>query len=285
MNRSIAGLATLLVLSELLLPATGNAEPASGLPTPAAAPPSVIGAPLFPSDPCTSISAIVTRPTVVNSVCTVRPGHVLLETGYQNLSMTGTGRTLTYPQTDLRIGTGFHAVEFDLTPPSYEQITGAGGTISGSSDTALGFKYFIGTTPRFAYGVQLQVTLPTGGAGITANGSELYGSFNYLYTLSPVFSLGGTLFEQSTTNGPERWGQFISALALEASLPASNGAFAEVATFTSATGPGSSALTQYKLGVTHDFGQRLQIDLEGGLSPTLSPARYRFLGFGASYYL
>lgn len=48
------------------------------------------------NDPCTSLSSIVTRPTVTNSACTVRPNHVLIETGYQNTTANGGGNTVVY---------------------------------------------------------------------------------------------------------------------------------------------------------------------------------------------
>jgi hypothetical protein len=172
------------------LPSVAGAQQVpTATPTPAASStPSAIGPALFPNDPCTSLSAIVTRPTVYNSVCTVRPGHVLLETGYQNLSSNSIGNTVSYPQALLRIGTNFHHMEIDITPPSYQRISGGGATISGATDTALGLKYFIGATPRFAYGVQGQASIPTGSSGITAHGSNLFGAFNFSYMLSPFFS-------------------------------------------------------------------------------------------------
>jgi hypothetical protein len=260
---------------------------ALAVPTPEPSPstPPVVGARLSANDPCTSISAIVSRPTTGNSVCTVRPGHVLFETGYQNLSASGVGNTISVPQTLIRIGTSFHAVEIDIVPPSYQHLPGNGATAFGATDTALGLKSVIGTTPRFAYGVQAQTSVPTGTGPITAKGANLFGALNVSYVLSPFFSLGGSLAEQSTTNGSQRWGQIIPALSVSTSLPESCSLFAEVAAFSSATGPGTSTRVQYILGASHALTKRLQIDLEGGFSPTVSAGKYSFIGFGAAYYL
>jgi hypothetical protein len=92
-----------LCLALLPLAALAQAAPS---PAPSQAPPAnPLGAPLGPNDPCTTLSAIVTRPTVTNSVCTVRPSHVLVETGYQNTTAPGGANTVTYPQALVRIGT------------------------------------------------------------------------------------------------------------------------------------------------------------------------------------
>jgi len=255
----------------------------SPAPSPSAAP-NPIGPALGANDPCTSISAIVTRPSVTNSVCTVRPNHVSIETGYVNAtSSDGGGNTVTYPNALIRVGTAIPALEVQFAPPSLIR-TNAGGATVASSDVAFGLKYVFGYTAKFNYGGQINVTAPTGLNGGSSNGTNATYALNLGYTLSPVFSLASTLATSSVTNGVQRWTSFAPTLVLGASLPGSSGVFAEVATFSNATGPASATRTQYLYGVYRDLGPRLQVDASSAFSPTAATGRYHTVGFGVSYY-
>ncbi|HEY4442377.1 MAG TPA: hypothetical protein VGN14_18100 [Candidatus Elarobacter sp.] len=243
---------------------------------------------LYPSlgnnDPCTSLSAIVTRPSVSNSVCTVRPNHVLVETGYTNTSADGGGNSVAYPQTLIRVGTRVPALELDVAPPSYARASAGGGVSSGTTDVGAGLKYVLGYTPKLSYGAQVFFTAPTGTNGFSAGGTNANYALQGAYTLSSVFSLSGAAQIFSFANNGARYSSFVPSLVLGASLPNSNGVFAEIAQFTHATGTGTPTRTQYLVGATHDVGQRLQLDVEGGFSPSVATGKYRFVGFGASYY-
>jgi hypothetical protein len=85
----------------------GRAPAALAAPSPSPPVTSPSPAPNAPSDPCGSILSIVNRPTVSTGVCTVRPGHVVLENGYTNTTTTGAGgggSSALYPQSVLRAG-------------------------------------------------------------------------------------------------------------------------------------------------------------------------------------
>jgi hypothetical protein len=269
----------------VLIPAAVSAQ-ASPAPSPSPAP-STAPSPYFPAlgnnDPCTSLSAIVTRPTVSNSVCTVRPNHVLVETGYQNTSASGGGNTVVYPQTLIRVGTKVPALEFDLAPPSAVR-TNLGGVTTGTTDVGAGLKYVFGYTPKFNYGGQIFVSAPTGANGFSAGGTQTTYALQAGYTLSPVFSVTGVTQMASLTNGATRWTSFIPSLVVSATLPGSSGLFAEVAQFSHATGPATPTRTQYIFGALHDVGQRLQLDASIGISPTVATGKYHYLSVGASYY-
>ena len=286
-------LATLvLVLAPAAAPAQATTPQttvvqASPVPSPSAAP-SAAPSPYFPAlgnnDPCTSLSAIVTRPTVSNSVCTVRPNHVLIESGYQNTTASGGGNAVVYPQTLIRVGTAVPALEFDLAPPSAAR-TNVGGVTVGTTDIGAGLKYVFGYTPKFNYGGQIFVTAPTGLNGFSAGGAQTTYALQAGYTLTPVFSVTGVTQMASLTNGAARWSSFIPSLVLSASLPNSTGLFAEVAQFSHATGAGTPTRTQYIVGAFRDLGQRLQLDTSVGISPTASTGKYHYISVGASYYL
>lgn len=255
-------------------------------PSPTASPaPSTLFPALGNNDPCTSLSALVTRPTVTNSVCTVRPNHVEIETGYFNTTTPGSGNTVTYPQTLIRVGMKIPALELQVAPPQIVRSSVAGAATTGSSDIGAGLKYVFGYTPKFNYGGQVFFTAPTGTNGVSANGSTAIYALNAGYTLSPVFSVATTLQSQSLTNGSQRWNSFVPSFVVTASLPNSSGVYAEITQFSQANGPGTPTRTQYIYGVYRDLGQRLQLDASASLSPTVSTGKYHGVGFGLSYYL
>ena len=251
-------------------------------PVPSSAP-NPIGPALGANDPCTSLAAIVGRPSVTNSVCTVRPNHVEIETGYLNTSAAGGGNTVAYPQPLIRIGTAIPALELQVAPPGLNR-TNAGGIVTGTTDAGAGLKYVFGYTPKFSWGGQAFFTAPTGTNGFSANGTNSTYALNAAYALNPVFSLGTTLATNSLTNGPQRWSSFVPSLVLGVSLPNATGLNAEIAQFSNANGPGTSTRTQYLFAVYRDIGARVQLDASFATSPTAATGKYNAVGFGASFY-
>jgi hypothetical protein len=263
-----------LVLASVLLAASPSPTPAA-TPTP---------------DPCAPILAIVTRPTVTTSVCTVRAGHVLLESGYTNTTVTGTasGNLVTYPQAFLRIGTGDSRLEFAITPPSSNASSVGGVTAGGTSDMNFGVKYELGSSAAAVWGVNAQVSVPSGSPAFTAGGAQYTGNFNWSYTLSSEFSLGGTLGFNSLAGynaggGVTHFFAFIPSIELEAALPATSQVFAEYAYFSQAgVGLGSRSLIDF--GFQHDFTPHLQFDIEYGVQPTLlAGQRQHYFGAGLAF--
>lgn len=261
------------------------ATPASAVsPSPSPSPaPNPIGPAFGANDPCTSLAAIVGRPSVTNSVCTVRPNHVEVETGYLNTSSRGGGNTVAFPQALIRIGTAIPALELQVAPPGINR-TNAGGVVTGSTDTGAGLKYVFGYTPKFNYGGQVFFTAPTGTNGFSANGTNSTYALNAGYTLSPVFSIGTTLATNSLTNGPQRWSSFVPSLVLGVSLPNATGINAEIAQFSNANGPGTATRTQYLFALYRDLGPRVQLDASVATTPTVATGKYNAVGFGASFY-
>jgi len=280
---AIVTVSVTLSLSEGAVAQTVPPPPAaSPSPAPSAAP-NPIGPSLGNNDPCTSIAAIVTRPSVTNSVCTVRPNHVEVEMGYLNTSFAGGGNLVAYPQTLIRVGTAIPALELQIAPPAINR-TNAGGVVTGTADAGAGLKYVFGYTAKFNWGGQAFFTAPTGTNGFSANGTNSTYALNAGYTLSPVFSLATTLATNSLTNGPQRWTSFVPSLVLGVSLPNSTGLNAEVAQFSHANGPATPTRTQYLFAVYRDLGPRVQLDASFAMSPTAATGKYKSVGFGASFY-
>ena len=282
---ALAGAAAVAVAVSLSL-AQGAAAAEPVAPAPATAPspaPNPIGPSLGNDDPCTSLAAIVGRPSVTNSVCTVRPNHVLVESGYLNTSASTGGNTAAFPQALIRIGTTVPGLELQVAPPGANR-TNAGGVVTGTTDAGAGLKYVFGYTPKFSWGGQAFFTAPTGTNGFSANGTNAAYALNASYTLTPVFSLATTLATNSLTNGPQRWSSFVPSLVLGVSLPNATGLNAEVAQFSHANGPATPTRTQYLFAVYRDVGARVQLDASFATSPTTATGKYNAVGFGASFY-
>ena len=285
LNLPAAALAAIVILA--CCPLAAHAQtPAAEAPVPSPAPtaaPNPIGPAFGPNDPCTSLAALVSRPSVTSSVCTVRPNHVLIETGYLNTTFTGGGNAVTYPTASVRIGTRIPALEIDFAPPSAVR-TNAGGLTTATTDVGAGLKYVFGYTPRFSWGGQAFFTAPTGLNGGSANGTTAAYALNASYALGPVFSLATTLSTSSLTNGAQRWNSFVPSLVLGASLPNTTGVFAELVTFSNANGLGTPTRAQYMFGMYRDLGPRFQLDASTAFSPTTQTGKYTSFGLGASYY-
>jgi hypothetical protein len=269
----------------LLAPVTAFAQalPPVEAPLPTMTAPPAVGEPLGPNDPCTTLSAIVNRPTVTNAVCTVRPKHIEIETGYQNTAFDGGGNAVQYPQTLIRIGTRIRALELLVTPPQLQRATASGIIASGSSDVGAGLKYLLGYTNRVSYSLQATFTAPTGSPQFSAGSTTSIYALQGGYILSPALSLTAGLQDQILASNGVQYGSFVPSLVLSATLPHALGVFGEVAQFTHALGSGSPTRTQYLGGFYYDIGQRMQADVEYGISPTVETGKYHYVGFGASY--
>ena len=283
-------LVAVIVAASVTLSLSKGAAAQSATPAPVTSPspapssaPNPIGPALGANDPCTSLAAIVGRPSVTNSVCTVRPNHVEVETGYLNTSANGGGNTVAFPQPLIRIGTAIPALELQIAPPGINR-TNAGGVITGTTDVGAGLKYVFGYSAKFSWGGQAFFTAPTGTNGFSANGTNSTYALNAGYTLTPVFSLGTTLATNSLTNGPQRWSSFVPSLVLGVSLPNATGLNAEIARFSNANGPATPTRTQYLFAVYRDLGPRVQLDASFATSPTAATGKYNAVGFGASFY-
>jgi len=252
--------------------------------------PSPSRTPSAPSDPCGTILSIVTRPTVTTGVCTVRAGKVLLENGYTNTTVTGPGggEIADYPQSFLRLGTGDSHLEFAFSPPSSNASSVGGPAVGGTSDMNFGAKYELGYNANAVWGVNAQVSLPSGSRAFTAGGSQYTGNFNWGYTLNAEFSLAGTLgFNSLAGYNPSgsvtHYFAFIPSLELEATLPANSQLFAEYAYFSQA-GVGLGSRSLFDFGYQKDIGPHVQLDIEYGIQPTvLNGQQLHYVGAGLSF--
>ena len=254
--------------------------------------PSPSPAPSAPNDPCTTMIALVTRPTVTTSVCVVKPDHLLLETGYTNTVTTGQGggNTVAYPQALVRIPTNIKNIEVDWSPPTYTRSSTGNSVVGGSSDMAFGAKWEAGYDANAQWGANAFVTVPSGDRAFTAGGTQYTLNLNGAYTINSVFGLASTFGFNSLTgfdaNGDVvRFESFIPSLVLTATLAGSSEPFAEYAYFSHAgVNLGSKSLIDF--GYVRDFGRHVQADVEYGFSPTvINGQKQHYVGAGLSLML
>ena len=238
-------------------------------------------------DPCSNINAYVSRPSVSSSVCAVKAGQVVLESGYSSTTTTGAGANSTsnVPQSFIHIGIG-PRIEIDLTPPSAEIMNNGIARTSGTSDIGVGFKALLGYSSRAVYGFGLSMTMPTGSAAFT-NGADTYELIlNGAYTLTRQISLFGTVgftsLNGTDANGKSvRFGSFVPSTGAAYALPSNWYVYVEGADLGKASpNAGSRGFVDY--GVQKVCG-RVQFDAEvgNGLN-AVNGSRFHDVGFGVS---
>jgi hypothetical protein len=265
--------------------AFGQTSPANS-PSPAPSP-----TPSAPSDPCGSILSIVNRPTVTTGVCTVRPGHFVLEDGYTNTTTAGGegGSSANYPQSLIRVGTFDPHLDLEFGPPSYETTTVGTPRITGSSDVSLGAKYELGYNSKADWGVNSVITFPTGSHAFSGGNAQFTGNFNAAYTLNSEFSLAGTLsfnaFSALNAGGvPQSYFCFLPSLELSAALPGGPSQISAEYAYFSAAGPNLGGKSLIDFVYQRDLGGHLQFDAEYGFSPTsINGQTSHYVGAGLSF--
>lgn len=258
---------------------------ATSPPTPAPSP-----TPSAPADPCGSILSIVNRPTFSTGVCTVRTGHFEVESGISNTvtSGPGGGNTVTYGASLLRFGTFDPHLDLEIGPPLANRSSLGGTEISGWGDLGFGAKYEIGYTAKALWGVNAQVTVPSGTSPFSARKPQYTGNFNWAYTLNSTYGINGSLGFNSfggpnAAGVPQTYFAFTPSLEATAGLPGPSEFFIEGAYFSSA-GAGVKGKTFIDAGYVRDLGAKLQLDLEYGMSPTfVQLQRQHYVGAGVSF--
>jgi hypothetical protein len=254
-----------------------------------AASPAPGATPAGPTDPCTSLSNLVSRPTFSTAACAVKLHDVLIETGYTNATTSGggAGTLVTYPQASVRAGVG-HNLEVDLDPDSLARLSGPP-AINGTTDSTIGAKYEFGYTSNLVYGINVLYTLSTGSQPFTGNGNGILANLNAGLSLSPALSLFGTVGYNEQSAGtpavPARVHDLQPSLGATLSLPQSFDIFLEGFN-QSATAPGLGGRFGYDTGFQKDVGSRLQLDFNYfDFLGVQNGGHLHSLGFGAAYLI
>jgi len=277
-------IATAGLVSSLAATCANAAAQASPAPAPSPTPSA-------PADPCGSLLSIVNRPTVTTGVCTVRPGHVLLENGYTNTTTTGTGggSSALYPQSVLRVGTFDPHLDFEFGFPSAETSSVGQPRITGATDISLASRYELGYSASGWWGIYGAVTMPTGSKAFTAGNAQFTGDLDGAYAINSEFSLAGTLsfnaFSAANAAGlAQSYFAFVPSLELSAALPGGPSQISAEYAYFSASGPGLPSKSLLDFIYQRDFGNHVQFDVEYGFSPTtIDGQRQHYIGGGLSF--
>jgi hypothetical protein len=218
--------------------------------------PSPLGPPFGANDPCTTLAAIVTRPTVTNSVCPVHRGHLLVETGYSNTSAEANGNTVAVPQALLRIGLPLSRLELDLVPPSMLRTSSLAPVFTGTSDVGIGLKYLTWYRGKWSTGAQASITFPTGSSPLSPGVPTANYALNASYAMTKTLSLATSLSVQPSGPWGARYTSIVPSLVAMLNVGANGGLFAEVATFSQTLGAGTGTRTQLLAGIYRDLGSR-----------------------------
>lgn len=271
--------AAVLLFSGAAASALG-AEPTTPTPAPTASP---------AADPCGAILSIVSRPSITTAVCTVRPHHFEIESGWNNTVTTGNGagNLGSYGIGAVRFGTGDPHFEFLLEPPTRFASSGGGPTANGWGDSGFGLRKELGYTSNWLWGVNALATVPTGDRAYSAGGMQFTGNFNWAYTVNPVIGLAGTLgFNQlrayDVTGTSRSYFAFIPTLEATAALPGPSQLFAEYAYY-SQTGIGIGNKGLLDVGYLHDLGPHVVFDIEYGDFTTVAGAHQHYVGAGLTF--
>jgi hypothetical protein len=264
-------------------PAYAQTAP-EGTPAPAAS-----STPAAPADPCSSLIAIVNRPSFGTGVCTVRPDHFDLENGYTNLVTVGGANTISYPQSLLRIGTFDPHLDFEIGPVTENHSSSLGLPVSGMSDLGFGAKYELGYSSRALWGINASFTVPTGSPAFGSGNATFTGNFNWGYTLNSEFSASGTLgfnaLSAYNAGGvPQSYFAFTPTIALTAALPGGPSQISAEYAYFSSAGPNLGSKSFVDIFYQRDLGQHVQIDIEYGFQPSFIPGqRQHYAGAGISF--
>lgn len=188
----------------------------------------------------------------------------------------------------MRFGTDDSHVDIEIAPPNRSYSSLGGTSANGWSDAGFIAKYEGGYNANALWGVNAQVTVPSGNRAFSAGGPQYTGNFNWGYTLSPEFAASGTL-GFNALNGYNAAGTtqgyfaFIPTLELTAAIPGSGQLFGEYAYFSQA-GLGLGSKNEFDFGLEHQLGSHVLFDVEYGFTPTvLGGQQQHYFGAGLSF--
>ncbi|MCL9684290.1 transporter [Legionella maioricensis] len=228
---------------------------------------------LFPLDaissndtPCggpTNLLAIIDRPSFADSACVTPDKTVILESGYEDLTLLGGGRQQNFPEAFLRFGLA-DRFEFNIFLPNYVHQTVL--PYKGYDPSTLGVKHEIAASTQWVIAIDGYLILPSGSVNF---GSERAGGiFNGLfsYNITSEISLSGMLGLSSQTLSINAGGQRYNSINPDLVLSWTKekiSIYGEIYG-QSKTGPqqGSGFITD--AGVLYQIKKNIVIDLEAG---------------------
>ena len=230
---------------------------------------------------------VTDRPDFTEASVTVGVGVVQVETGYTYFYDSGPGGTLrehSFPEALFRIGFYDDWLEFRIAQNIGWSDNGVT-TVSGASDTYLGFKLALtpqaGILPEMA--LVPQMTVPTGAPAFTDN--QVLPGINWLYgwEVNEFLAWGGSTqynrrVDGTTGDGYTEWAQSFT---INYTLTEKLGAYTEWFAFFPNSADTEVAQHYLDGGLTYKQTDNIQWDIRGGVGLSDSAADY-FVGIGLS---
>lgn len=151
-------------------------------------------------DPCAGSSAMLAlldRPTIADSACSVKPYRTVLEIGYDNqiTHKPSDQRLVDYPQAEWRYGLP-HGWEAKVFWPNFNRLTPLSpsqATSKGLSDAGIGVKKEFGYFGNWVFAADTRIDFPTGAEPFTNGGTQITVNGIASYNVTPQFGLAGQL--------------------------------------------------------------------------------------------
>jgi hypothetical protein len=236
-------------------------------------------------DPCTgplSMLAIVDRPTIGDSACTLANKKGVIELGIQSQKIyPGRGYQYNLPEAEVRIGLP-QKNELVFLLPNYihQSVT----PHSGYTASVMGIKHRVSSTQTLQTAIESLVTLPTGSSDFGSKGFGVafsgIASYNVTPTLNFTFMLGVSTQAQPRNAG----GQHFTSVNPDAVITYSLNAKTDIYLETygqSKTGPGQGSGFNNDAGIIYLLMPNVTVDAELGqrISGTLGGFSH-FVGTG-----
>lgn len=243
-------------------------------------------------DPCDGLLAILDRPTVADSTCVVKNGHLIAELGYQNGPIKGSSasRLAFFPQAELRYGLPADW-ELKLFPPNYviqtqRGITG-GGSVDGLGDTAFGVKHEFAQFSGFVFTADAKVTVPTGNRAFSSGGTEANVQGIVSYDITKKLTISGligvsTLTARADNGSVDRFTSVNPDIVVTYQINDRLQLYSEVYGNT-VTAPGQGPNYSFQGGVQYLLTKNIEVDASGGVllrGPTGVQSRFANFGVG-----
>lgn len=250
------------------------------------------------NDPCAGPSAMLAlldRPTIADSACSVKPHRIVLEIGYDNqITHEPSGQRLVdYPQAEWRYGLP-HGWEAKVFWPNFNELTplsAAGGTNKGLSDAGIGVKKEFGYFGNWVFAADTRIDFQTGAEPFTNGGTQVTVNGIASYNVTPQFGLAGQLgvarLAQRDAGGRTQYYYTLEPMVVASySFFGRLQLYGEVYGATKAGANTNQSEYWFDGGVQYLVTPQVEVDVEEGIAlsgPQGASAHYFGLGFGLEF--
>ncbi len=234
---------------------------------------------------CADLLALLNRPSVLDSPCSVEPGNVVIEVGYQYLELHSIdGHSQNFPEAVIRFGLP-NRNEFLVVAPNYiHENPDHEDVITGSSATSMAFKHQFPIYNSLIYALEAYATPPSGNDNF---GTDEWGttlnaiaSYNFTDSFSATLMLGFSSEITAPNDGSERFNSFNPDIVFAWKIAEMTQLYVEFYGQTK-TGPDENSGYNGDGGIQYLITDNIEVDLEYGWRMSGDLEGYsHYIGFG-----